>query len=535
MKSHCVSFHQIPHSTKLFLDYLDYSPSVRAFYPRSPYFLEWAKEESARIQYPAERREKLASILERQNKQWGSSQKTFENIERFRSGACAILTGQQVGLFGGPAFSIYKALSAVKLSQEAGKLGIDCVPVFWLATEDHDFDEANRVRLPAPDGRLEPLVSGAQTKADAPVGTINFGSEISAAVTRAAELLGESNVTSLLEQCYRPGENFGSAFAKLFSRLFSDFGVVLLDGSDPELDVIAAPLYASAIGRTEEITEALLARNQELEAADYHQQVRVTESSTLLFIIRDGVRIPVHAAKSGGFVVGEEKISAPELARMSSSSPQSFSPNVLLRPVVQDYLLPTLAYVGGAAEVAYFAQAAVVYEKLLGRTTPVLPRFSATMVEPKIQALLAKNGVSPTDAFGGPEALRETLASRRLPPNLQTSFDQAKAAVERSMKSVRESLAQLDKTLIESAENAESKMLYQIDNLRARSSRAELRHSEVIGRHAEGLSNALYPDKTLQEREFAGIYFLAKYGREWMNGLLENIRPDCLNHQIIEL
>lgn len=220
---------------------------------------------------------------------------------------------------------------------------------------------------------------------------------------------------------------------------------------------------------------------------------------------------------------------------MASESPQSFSPNVLLRPVVQDYLLPTLAYVGGAAEVAYFAQAGVTYDKLLGRRTPILPRFSATIVEPKIQSLLEKNHLNATDSFQGPDALRGAIGERRLPPNLQSSFEQATAAVEWSMKAVREGIAQLDKTLIESAENAEAKMAYQITNLRARASRAELRQSEVIQRHAEALSNALYPDKTLQERQYAGIYFLAKYGTEWMNGVLENIHPDCLNHQIIEL
>jgi uncharacterized protein YllA (UPF0747 family) len=176
-----------------------------------------------------------------------------------------------------------------------------------------------------------------------------------------------------------------------------------------------------------------------------------------------------------------------------------------------------------------------VHEKLLGRRTPVLPRFSATLVEPKTQTLLEKYQLSATAAFEGPDALREAIGARRLPPNLQKSFDHATSAVEQSMKTVSEAIAQLDKTLVESAENALSKMIYQINNLRARASRAELRQSEVVIRHAEALSNALYPDKTLQEREYAGIYFLAKYGREVMNGVLETIHPDCLNHQIVQL
>ena len=535
MKSHCISFRQIPHSSKLFLDYLDFTPGVEPFYPRSPRFLEWAQEESARVEYPAERRAKVAEILERQNKAFGAGHKTIENIARFRSGACAIVTGQQVGLFGGPVFSIYKALSAVKLVFEARRLGIDSVPIFWLATEDHDLEEVNQVRIPGAEARLETFTSAAHAKADAPVGTIDFGPEITQTVEPATQLLGDSEWTDALRDCYKPGENFGSAFARLFARIFNDYGVILLDGSDPELDEIATPLYWNAIDRNSEITQALLTRGNELEGAGYHQQVRVTDSSTLLFLIRDGVRTPIQASKNGEFVVGDESIARDKLVDLAGKQPSSLSPNVLLRPVVQDFLLPTLAYVGGAAEVAYFAQAGVVHENFLGRRTPILPRFSATLVEPKTQTLLEKYQLPAIEAFQGPDALREAIGVRRLPPNLQRSFDQTTTAVEQSMKTVRESIAQLDKTLVESAENALSKMIYQINNLRARASRAELRQSEVIIRHAEALSNALYPDKTLQEREYPGIYFLAKYGDGMLNGLLETIDPNCLNHQIVEL
>ncbi|HXF13370.1 MAG TPA: bacillithiol biosynthesis cysteine-adding enzyme BshC [Terriglobales bacterium] len=534
MKSHCFPFRQVPHTSRLFLDYLDFSPTVQPFYPRSPRLLEWAKEESGRIQYPAERRGQISAILERQNRAWGASPNTLENIERLRSGACAIVTGQQVGLFGGPVFSIYKALSAVKLAQEARKLGVDAVPVFWLATEDHDFEEVNQVQLPGADGRLQTLVSGAESKPDAPVGSVSFGPEIEQAVARTTELLGDSEVTGLLG-CYRSGENFGSAFAKFFTRVFADFGVILLDGSDPDLDRIAAPLYSAALDHAPEVTQALLDRDAKLHATGYHQQVKVTSSSTLLFAMRDGARVPIHQAKTGEFLVGEERVSRQQLLDLAAKSPQSFSPNVLLRPVVQDYLLPTLTYIGGAAEVAYFAQAAAVYESLANRTTPVIPRFSATLIESKLKALLDKYNLTVPEIFEGPEVLRETIGARRLPANLQNSFEKSMAAVQHSMKAVRESLAELDKTLIESAENAESKMLYQINNLRARAARAELRHSEVIQRHAELISNSLYPGKELQERSFAGVYFLAKHGRELMNGLLDAMHPDCLDHQIIEL
>ncbi len=535
MKSQCLPFRRIPHATRLFLGYLDFSPPVQPFYPRSPRFLAWAKDESARIAYPEDRRSRVADIFERQNKVWGASFKTFENIASFRAGASALVTGQQVGLFGGPVFSIYKALTAVKFAAEARQLGLNCVPVFWLATEDHDLAEVNQIQLLAADGQLQRLVSTSQGATDAPVGSIHFGPEISELVLQVENLLGESDVVKLLAECYRPGETFGTAFAKFFARLFGDFGVILLDGSDPELDQIGAQLYEQAIARGSELNQALLQRDQQLQAAGYHQQVRITNASTLLFVIRDGSRIPVHADSQGSFLIGDAKQSQQEMVQMLQSSPESFSPNVLLRPVVQDYVLPTLAYVGGAAEVAYFAQAGIMYEELAGRVTPIVSRFSATLIEAKPQALLEKYKLSVPDLFHGPEALREAIGSRLLDAGLQASFDQADAVVARSMAAIRESLAQLDKTLVESATNAESKMLHQLTALRSRAARAELRQSEIGHRHAEFLSNNLYPDKTLQEREFSGIYFLAKHGRELLNQLLEVIHPDCVDHQLVSL
>jgi bacillithiol biosynthesis cysteine-adding enzyme BshC len=535
MTAQCLPFRQIPHSTRLFLDYLDHTPSVQPLYPRSASFLSWAADESASVNYPADRRKRVAEILERQNKSWGTSAKTQENIARLRDGAFAVVTGQQTGLFGGPMFSIYKALTTVKLAEEAGKLGLNCVPVFWLATEDHDLDEVNQADILSPDGQLERFSTVTRGDKDLPVGSVTFGKELSEVVARATALLGESEAATLLAECYRPGETFGTAFAKLFARLFADLGVILLDGSDPELDQIVAPVFRQVIDQVPDLNQRLRERDEQLQAAGYHQQVRLSPTSTPLLAMRDGSRIPVHIDATGSFSIGDARHTKQDLAALADSSPQTFSPNVLLRPVVQDYLLPTLAYVGGAAEVAYFAQAAVLYEAILGRVTPIVPRFSATLIEAKPQALLEKHKLSLTDIFDGPESLRETIGARLLGANLQSSFDQAEAGVAHSMAAVKEALAQLDKTLVESAQNAESKMLYQITSLRARAARAETRQSEVAERHARLLSNNLYPEKALQERGFAGVYFLAKHGRELLSQLLDTIDPDCLDHQLITL
>lgn len=540
MKSQCLPFRQIPHTTPLFNDFLSWAPSIQPFYSRSPHFAAWLKDEASAIRYDSVRREQVPGILERQNKAWGASPKTLENIARLRSGASAVVTGQQVGLFGGPLFSLFKALTTVKLANEASSAGYDSVPVFWLATADHDLAEISHVSILAADGSLQKLVATTQGAQDAPVGSVTFGPEIEPIVDAAVALLGDSEVTSFLRVSYRPGENFGSSFARLFARLFADWGVVLLDPSDPELQQVAQPIYLAAIERAAELDDALLARGKELEAAGYHQQVKVTPSSTLLFVLRNGARTPIHRRSTGGmagtdFLVGDETVPQADMLRRIAAEPHLFSANVLLRPVVQDYLLPTLAYVGGAAEVAYFGQGAVVYKALLGRATPILPRFSATIVEAKPQALLERYSLTVPDIFRGPEALRESLAKHTLPADLQSAFDQAEASLKKSLAAIQHSLERLDKTLVEAAVNAGSKMQHQLEQLRSRAARAELRQSEVLGRHAELLSNALYPIKALQEREIGGIYFAARHGVQLLKDLYDAIRTDCLDHQIISL
>jgi bacillithiol synthase len=534
LKSQCLPFKQIPHTTKLFTDFLSYSPQVQPFYPRSPHFTEWFKDEASRVNYDSARREQVATILERQNKVWNASSKTLENIVRLRNGATAVVTGQQVGLFGGPVFAIYKALTAVKLAAQATAAGTECVPVFWLATHDHDLAEINHVFIPGSDAALQTLTTSTHGVPDAPVGTVQFGAEIDGVVEAAAALLDPETAT-LLRDSYKPGETFGSAYARFFARLCADWGVVLLDPSDPEFHHIAVPLFRAAIERSGELDDALLARGKELEAAGFHQQVKVTSSSTLLFAVQNGVRIPVHRRTGEEFLIGEEKISQDDLLKRIATSPQDFNPNVLLRPVVQDYLLPTVTYIGGPAEVAYFAQIAVVYQALAGRITPILSRFSATILDHKHQGLLERYQLTLPDIFQGPTALSEHLASRSLSLEVQKSFDQAAADLEKSLAGIRDSLGRLDQTLVEAANNAGSKMQHQLEQLRSRAARAELRHSEILGRHADLLSNALYPNKTLQEREIAGIYFVSRHGREFLQTVYDAINPECLDHQIISL
>jgi uncharacterized protein YllA (UPF0747 family) len=260
----------------------------------------------------------------------------------------------------------------------------------------------------------------------------------------------------------------------------------------------------------------------------------VTPESTLLFSIEGNRRTVLHLA-GDGFMVGAQTISRSEVLERISAHPEQFSANVLLRPVVQDYLFPTAVYFGGPAELAYFAQAAVVYEKLLGRTTPVMPRLSATIINSAMSDLLKRYRLSFSDLFHGSEKVCELLASRVLTPALQEVLHQTKVSLQEHLEKLRTELATLDPTLVDSASRSERKMLYQLSKIGSKAARAELRQNKALTKDAHRVLTELFPHKELQERVLPGIYFLAQYGPGLIGELKKAAAPQCPGHQIIRL
>ncbi len=529
----CISFNDVPHSTHIFRDFLSYSPAIQKFFPTQPdvaHIAAFAKFVPRNL----ERQAKVADVLERQNRAWGAADATLRNIQRLRDGAFAVVTGQQVGLFGGPLLSLFKAASVLALAKQIEALGVDCVPVFWLASEDHDLAEVNQALLLTSDLQLAPFSAPTRGIEGGPVARLRFAEGTNGMVAKAAELLGESLAADYLRQSYAEGETLSGGYAKLFTRIFREHGLIFLDPADAELHRIAAPLFMDAAARAAELDDAILVRNRELQAGGYHEQVKVTRESTPLFALVDGARVPIHRA-NGQFKIGREVVSSGELQHRIEASPEGFSANVLLRPVLQDYWLPTLAYIGGPAEIAYFAQAEVIYEKLLGRVTPVSSRLSATLIEPRIERLLTKYQVELPELFHGECQLRDCIAARILPAELKQSFAEAHDSVDRSMQQVSVALQKLDPTLVEAAGRALSKMRYQVGRLEKRAAQAEVRRDAILTRHAAQIENALFPHKTLQEREIAGLYFYAKYGPALIDRLIDLAQARCPEHKVLVL
>ena len=257
-------FTAIPHNSKLFLDFLfDYEKAAPFFahrpHPRA--VLEYART----LQFPAERRARVAGGLERQNRPWGAGKASLASIERLRRGAGACISGQQVGLLGGPLYSLLKAVSALPMAEELTAQGIDAVPLFWLATEDHDLAEIASATLPS-GCEMEKLTAATPNGSETPVGALRLEPRIAGVVERAAQKLGPGWVSEALRESYREGESYGGAFARLFTRLLAGSGLILVDPLDDELHAIAQPLFAAPAERAAELDEALLERGRELEA-----------------------------------------------------------------------------------------------------------------------------------------------------------------------------------------------------------------------------------------------------------------------------
>jgi len=525
---------RIPSQSRLYSEYLKQKQELRRFYPNlNALGGEFPPVGTVSDVSALQRYKTVAGILERQNRTFGAGDETFRNIEKLKQGAVAVVTGQQAILFGGPLFTILKAISVIKVAKKMTAEGNPVVPIFWVATSDHDLGEVSIANILDTSGRFTRIEHLPSATENAPVSDVKLGEEVRGALAVVREHLGGEAV-DLLERCYTPDATFGDAFARMFASLFAKHGLIMLDPSDPEFNRLAAPIYRETIVRSGELNEALQARSRELETAGYHAQVLVEQDSGLLFHLQKGGRWPVQL-QNGGFKIERKSWTREELLGLFETAPEKFNGNALLRPVVQDFLLPTVAYIGGPAEVAYFAQSAALYEKLLGRVTPILPRISTTLIEPNVDRQLNKYHLTLSDTWVRENELQADIAKKRLPQALMDTFQSSEAKLQDLLAPLQQGLNQLDVTLAEAAETASRKMNHQITKLRSRAAAAQGRKETDIAQHVQVLHDALYPKNQLQEREIAGIYFLARHGLGMIQDLERELLWEPGVHQTIHL
>jgi bacillithiol synthase len=482
----------------------------------------------------------LVHLLAEQN----PSPASEDSLAALAEGAGAILTGQQVGLFGGPLYSPLKAATAIARARKATVAGHPHAAIFWLASEDHDFAEVDHVTFPA--GRELATLTYEKTPESAiPAGRIVFDESITPQVQRAAELLGPSEATDALVAAYKPGRTFAQAFGDLYSTLFAAQGLLVVDAAGRDFHRLGAPVLRAAIERADEFHAALTERGQALEAAGYHVQVAVAPQSSLLFLIdeKSGARIalrrtaPTPAEPNGLWHANEQDFSTSDLVGILSTEPERISPAALLRPVFQDFLFGTTAQVGGPAEIAYLAQSTVLFERILGRQTPPIARFSATLIEPPIAELLRKHDLALEQVFAEENAgtLAQRLAARSMPIETKQKLAAAGNALDAELNTLVEWLQSQDKGLGQSADTAAGKMRYQMNRLRTLAANFQLQRETTLTRHANSLFNALYPGAVLQERVHGGAYYFARYGLSLAETLCEQAASICPGHSALWL
>jgi bacillithiol biosynthesis cysteine-adding enzyme BshC len=512
----CIRHTDLPGTSRLFADFSYHFDRVARFYRHDPHnpasFAAVARE----IDYPDSRRAALISALEAQN---GPS----DNLSRLaRPGTVAIVTGQQVGLFGGAAYTIYKALTAIRLAADLTARGIPAVPIFWLASEDHDFPEVSNTY--SFDAAQQPvrlhIDPPAGTSGARPVGALRIAHPPIDALRRSiAAFPHGAEVTDLVEAAYPPGVTMAEGFRALLHKLLPGTGLLTLDPLDPNIRALAAPFVADALSATPDLKARLLERNRELAAAGYHAQVHLEPKTSLFFLLKDGERTPLRRKDS-------------EFASLRDQAAE-VSPNALLRPVMQDYLLPTAAYIGGPAELAYLAQSSVIYDRLLGRMPVVLARSAFTILDARAAKLLARYKLTVPQTLVHEEALKERLAAALVPGDIERSFVDAAGELEHLLSRLGEELERFDHTLAASLLKSRAKMIYQLEKARRKTAREILRRDARAGSDAQHLNGLLYPHRHLQERFYSILPFLAKHGLDLVEQLGDGVMLGCPDHRVI--
>jgi bacillithiol synthase len=523
----CYPISLLPRLSRLFLDFASSREPLEPFYRNTPPEIPTAVPQ----QSPAHRNA-IADLLLEQNRGWNAGPKALANIERLREGAGAFLTGQQVALFAGPLFTLLKAATVI---QRAGAAG--AVPIFWLASEDHDFAEADHVTLPARHALHTLRVHPDPPPQSQPVGSLRLGPGIQPVLDRAAELIGGTPEFDLLAACYTPEATFASAFARFLTAAFADFGLVVIDASTRGFHARGAPVLRHALEHAEELEAALHQRDKLLAERGYHSQVLVAPGSSLLFLLDEatGARTALRR-KNGSWFAGKTQVSTAGLLAILDATPERLSPNALLRPVFQDYLLPTLATVGGPAEIAYFAQSQVLFDAILGRATPVLPRLSATLIEPAIAQVMARHELTLADILQAhPDELAHRLGARSMPPEGKRHLSATGNALNDELDGLLAWAESLDPSLGRAAHVSAAKMRYQMNRLRRLAANYQLQREGSIRRHVDTLCFNLFPDRHPQERTIGGVAYLARYGTALLSTLVEQATPDCTGHKAIWL
>ena len=539
-----INFSDIPGHQNLFLDYLYEFENVAKYYKYNFRDREQYKRIfKSIVDSDNPNRKKLKPILEKQYANISKSDKTNKNIELLsKDNTLAIVTGQQLGILGGPLYTFYKIITIIKLSNFLNERYDDFnfVPVFWLAGDDHDFNEVRAISVIDKDNNIKTVGYKEEIdpeEAKLSIGKIKFDETIEEFFSTLNDSLRDTEFKQpLLEELknyYKTDETFTTAFQKLIHSVFDEYGLVILNPQERDVKELLKPIFKKEITDFREHTEKLVHLSAELEEI-YHAQVKV-KPVNLFFSTEDG-RYSIEPVENEYKLKRKRKsFTQEELLDLVETEPERFSPNVLLRPICQDYILPTAFYIGGPSEVAYFAQATLLYDFYKIQTPIIYPRSSATLLETNINKILEKYNVAIDDIFFGAEELKKKVIHSLTENRVDDIFAEAENEIELTFDRLREKLFELDKTIADTSKKYRGKIVSALSELKGKAEQAQNQKYEVTLRQLDRACTIIFPAGQLQERTINYTYFIDKYGKEFIDKIFSQLEIDKFEHQIIEI
>lgn len=531
--------------TLLFIDYIYNFKSVKEFYNYDFNDFDNLQNLIETVLKNYKNREKVVQVLREQNFSYGNYHAKGNLDLLSRDNALAVVTGQQVGFLSGPIYTIYKIITAIKLSHFLSEKFPDYnfVPVFYLESEDHDFFESNHAKIFNLSGELtkiEFIPADGLKENYGPVGEIKFDDRIDDALQKLKDELQDSefknDVLTLVSSAYRKDANFAEAFSRYVGELFKNFGLVFLNPNDVNLKKLLLPIFEKEIDEHPKLSNLIIDISAELEKRNYHAQAKPRAIN--LFLFYKGGRYPIEPADEEGVfrLKGVRfKFSKGELKHILETNPQALSPNVILRPICQDTLLPTISYIAGPSEIAYFAQLKPAYVYFEVPMPIIFPRISATLIEPKVKKVLEKYNIGIHEIFSDFASVAKKITTMSLDVDIDGFFHTLRSRVESLLGELKDFVSNIEPSLGGAVDNSTSKILYHINNIYEKTININQKRNEVITKQIEKLKLNLLPEDELQERVLNITYFLNKYGPSLINRLFDDLEMFEFNHQIVYL
>jgi bacillithiol synthase len=542
-----VSFIERNDFSELYLDYIHNFQKLKSFYAfgyhtDEDFLRSINARKSSYLKNADFDRDRLADILKDQNDEFNSGESSEKNIELLREeNTFAVVTGQQIGLLTGPLYTIYKALNTIKLARDLSEKHPDFhfIPVFWLECEDHDFLEINNVTVL--DKKNEPInisyFDGGEQREKylKPVGKITLDEHFENFKNELKEALQETDFTEgifeAINIAYNEGQNLKTAFARFINRLIRDSGLVFMDPSDEKIKELCIPIYEKELKTFSQLSESVISTTADLEQR-YEPQVKPRAIN--LFYTHEGNRYALQPHESGMIALknSRQKFEREELFSILYTNPENFSSNVITRPIVQDFLLPTVAYVGGPSEISYFAQLKGAYEFFDVQMPIIYPRTSITLLEKRVATFLEKNDISFMDLLNE-RALSEKFLNESDQVNVEELFTTYLDELNSLNFRFANKLEEVDKNLVNSFKNKIQKNIEIIQDFNKKFIDAQLKANESNLVKLRSVVKAVYPDNTLQERVFNISYFLNKYSFDFVDYLYNEMDIYDFDHQVI--